>query len=220
MVRKETMLVAFTCLLVVASVAMCSNATAAPRLLAAQVNSPQAKMKQDSSLQDTDPDLWSCVNAILLQWIYNTISEDILNTILERDSTAALDQLSNVGSLVTNERLVLQLVLGFTDTYASVGSHIHHGNSLPSFYKARSMLVLEETARTKKVAQTSSNSALFISPVDHSSGHTAGNPFHHHPNHTSNRSSTNHNGRGGGNDARSSKGRGRGGGRRGQLHQQ
>ncbi|KAJ6363839.1 hypothetical protein OIU78_003914 [Salix suchowensis] len=42
MVRKETMLVAFTCLLVVASVAMCSNATAAPRLLAsAHVNSPQ-----------------------------------------------------------------------------------------------------------------------------------------------------------------------------------
>ncbi|KAJ6700426.1 hypothetical protein OIU79_013460 [Salix purpurea] len=42
MVRKETMLAAFTCLLVVASVAMCSNATAAPRLLAsAHVNSPQ-----------------------------------------------------------------------------------------------------------------------------------------------------------------------------------
>uniref|UniRef100_A0A6N2K4Z5 Bifunctional inhibitor/plant lipid transfer protein/seed storage helical domain-containing protein n=1 Tax=Salix viminalis TaxID=40686 RepID=A0A6N2K4Z5_SALVM len=43
MVRKETMLVAFTCLLVVASVAMCSNAAAAaPRLLAsAHVNSPQ-----------------------------------------------------------------------------------------------------------------------------------------------------------------------------------
>ncbi|KAI5583252.1 hypothetical protein POPTR_006G002401v4 [Populus trichocarpa] len=41
MARKETLLVSFTCLLVVASVAMCANATAAPRLLASeQVNSP------------------------------------------------------------------------------------------------------------------------------------------------------------------------------------
>ncbi|KAL3584955.1 hypothetical protein D5086_011822 [Populus alba] len=43
MARKETLLVSFTCLLVVASVAMCANATAAPRLLASeQVNSPLA----------------------------------------------------------------------------------------------------------------------------------------------------------------------------------
>jgi hypothetical protein len=130
------------------------------------------------------------------------------------------DQLSNVGSPVTNERLVLQLVSGLTDAYASVGSQIRHGDSLPPFYKARSMLVLEETARTKKAAQTSSISAFFVSPVAHSSGHTAGNPFHHHPNHTSNRSSTTRNSRGGGSGARSSKGRGRGDGRGGQLHQQ
>ncbi|KAG6768856.1 hypothetical protein POTOM_024468 [Populus tomentosa] len=36
MVRKETMLVAFTCLLVVASIAVSANATAAPRLLATE----------------------------------------------------------------------------------------------------------------------------------------------------------------------------------------
>ncbi|KAJ6921300.1 hypothetical protein NC652_015262 [Populus alba x Populus x berolinensis] len=36
MARKETLLVSFTCLLVVASVAMCANATAAPRLLASE----------------------------------------------------------------------------------------------------------------------------------------------------------------------------------------
>ncbi|KAG6770940.1 hypothetical protein POPTR_006G002301v4 [Populus trichocarpa] len=42
MVRKETMLVAFTCLLVVASIAVSANATAAPRLLATeQVYYPQ-----------------------------------------------------------------------------------------------------------------------------------------------------------------------------------
>ncbi|KAG6787387.1 hypothetical protein POTOM_009026 [Populus tomentosa] len=230
------------------------------------IPSSAAEMKQDTSLQDTDPDLWSRVDAIVLQWIYSTISEDLLNTILERDSTAALawnrlrdifsdnknsralyleqefskvqmehftdassycqhlkslsDQLSNVGSPVTNERLVLQLVSGLTDAYASVGSQIRHGDSLPPFYKARSMLVLEETARMKKASQTSSNSAFFVSPVAHSSGHTAGNPFHHRSNHTSNRSSSTRNSRGGGSGARSSKGRGRGGGRGGQLHQQ
>jgi hypothetical protein len=130
------------------------------------------------------------------------------------------DQLSNVGSPVTNERLVLQLVSGLTNAYASVGSQIRHGDSLPPFYKARSMLVLEEMARTKKAAQTFSNSAFFVSPVAHSSGHTAGNPFHHRPNHTSNRSSTTRNSKGGGSGACSSKGRGRGDGRGGQLHQQ
>lgn len=45
MARKETLLVSFTCLLVVASVAMCAKATAAPRLLASeQVNSPLGKL--------------------------------------------------------------------------------------------------------------------------------------------------------------------------------
>ncbi|KAB5551457.1 hypothetical protein DKX38_008768 [Salix brachista] len=43
MVRKDTVLVALTCLLVVASIAVCANATAAPRLLATeQVYYPQA----------------------------------------------------------------------------------------------------------------------------------------------------------------------------------
>lgn len=45
MVRKETMLVAFTCILVVASIAVSANATAAPRLLATeQVYYPQGKL--------------------------------------------------------------------------------------------------------------------------------------------------------------------------------
>ncbi|XP_062103492.1 uncharacterized protein LOC133814564 [Humulus lupulus] len=48
------------------------------------------KVKPGSSLRDTDPNLWSRVDAVVLQWIYVTISEDLLNTILERDSTAEL----------------------------------------------------------------------------------------------------------------------------------
>nr|GMD95755.1 retrovirus-related Pol polyprotein from transposon TNT 1-94 [Ipomoea batatas] len=48
-----------------------------------------AKSNSSSSLKGTDPELWSRVDAIVLQWIYGTISED-LHTIIERDSTAEL----------------------------------------------------------------------------------------------------------------------------------
>nr|GMD22937.1 retrovirus-related Pol polyprotein from transposon TNT 1-94 [Ipomoea batatas] len=158
----------------------------------------KAKSNSSLSLKDTDPELWSRVDAIVLQWIYGTISDDLLNTILERDSTAELawnrledifsdnknsralyleqefsavrmeqftdassycqhletlaDQLSNVGAPVSNNRLVLQLVSGLTDAYATVGSQIRHEDPLPLFYKARSMIILEETAMAKKIA--------------------------------------------------------------------
>jgi hypothetical protein len=70
-----------------------------------------------------------------------------------------LDQLSNVGALVSNERLVLQLISGLTDAYATVGSQIRHGDTLPPFYKARSMIILEETAKAKKAINSTDNSA-------------------------------------------------------------
>ncbi|XP_045822221.1 uncharacterized protein LOC123915115 [Trifolium pratense] len=40
------------------------------------------------SLKETDPTLWKRLDAIVLQWIYGTISTDLLHTIIERDSTA------------------------------------------------------------------------------------------------------------------------------------
>jgi len=134
------------------------------------------------SLKDTDPELWLRLNVVVLQWIYGTISNDLLNTIIEHDSRAELawnrlfdifydnknsralyleqefsrthmeqfydassyrqhlkslsDQLSNVGAPVSNERLVLQLISGLTDAYATVGSQIRHSDTLPPFYKA------------------------------------------------------------------------------------
>jgi len=136
------------------------------------------------SLKDIDPNLRSRLDAVVLQWIYDTIYDDFLHTIIDRDSTAenawnrlfkilydnknsrALyleqelsnvhmeqfpdastycqhlkslsDQLSNVGASVSNERLVLQLIFGLTNAYATVGSQIRHEDSLPPFYKARS----------------------------------------------------------------------------------
>ncbi|KAF9684049.1 hypothetical protein SADUNF_Sadunf04G0077200 [Salix dunnii] len=222
------------------------------------------KNTQTPSIQDMDPDLWSRVDAIVLQWIYSTISEDLLNTILERDSTAETawnrlkdifsdnknsralyleqefskvqmenftdassycqhlkslsDQLANVGAPVSNERLVLQLLSGLTEAYSNIGSQIRHGDSLPLFYKARSMLVLEETARMKKAAQSPPNSAFFVSPAANSGGHYTRNPHHRtHPHHN-NRSSFNRGGRGGGHGARGGKGRGKNGGRGSQWH--
>lgn len=41
------------------------------------------------SLKHTDPDLWSKIDAIMLQWIYGIISHNFLNIIWEQDTTIA-----------------------------------------------------------------------------------------------------------------------------------
>ena len=133
-----------------------------------------------------DKTAWDRVDAVVLQWIYGTISQDLMLTILEPDSTAQQawerlrdifqdnkhsravyleqqfsntqlenfknvsaycqklkmlsDQLTGVGSPVSNQRLVLQLVAGLTDAYDNVASIIQQSDPLPPFYKARSML--------------------------------------------------------------------------------
>ncbi|XP_039689004.1 uncharacterized protein [Medicago truncatula] len=73
------------------------------------------------------------------------------------------DQLSNVGAPVSNERMVLQLIYGLSDAYATVGSQIRHSEILPPFYKARSMVVLEETAMAKRTQNNIDNSAFISS---------------------------------------------------------
>nr|GMC64528.1 retrovirus-related Pol polyprotein from transposon TNT 1-94 [Ipomoea batatas] len=64
------------------------------------------KSNSSPSLKDTDPELWSRVDAIVLQWIYGTISEDLLHTIIERDSTAeiAWNRLEDIFSDNKNSR--------------------------------------------------------------------------------------------------------------------
>ncbi|XP_074271729.1 uncharacterized protein LOC141595662 [Silene latifolia] len=71
------------------------------------------------------------------------------------------DQLKNVGSPVTKTRLVLQLVSGLTDAYRHVGTIIRQQDPLPPFFRARSMLTLEEAGFAKEAATTSST-ALFV----------------------------------------------------------
>ncbi|KAL4561400.1 hypothetical protein LXL04_033566 [Taraxacum kok-saghyz] len=144
----------------------------------------------------TDPsyDAWVEIDSIVLQWIYRTISEDLLSRVLEDESTAhtawtrikniflnnkgsraaALEheftnltlksmpsleaccqrlkelyvQLSDVESLVSQNRLVLQLVRGLPSEFDTTASYINQ--TLPSWDAACSMLELElhrQTAR-------------------------------------------------------------------------
>jgi uncharacterized membrane protein YgcG len=212
------------------------------------------------SLKETDPALWKRLDAIVLQWIYGTISTDLLHTIIERDSTAQLawdrlfdiffdnkysrplyleqefsrvsmeqfsdaasycqhikslsDQLSNVGAPVSNERMVLQLVSGLSDAYANVGSQIRHSDTLPPFYKARSMVVLEEMARAKQTAVTAANSTFLAAQENNNSDSSPS----HHSNRNNNRNNGSRGGRGGSGHNRGGRGRGRGGGRGGRSH--
>ncbi|KAL9247349.1 hypothetical protein vseg_020790 [Gypsophila vaccaria] len=157
---------------------------------------------KDAVLKKDGP--WDRLDAIVKQWIYSTISIDLLHTILEPGATAQqawerlkdifndnqnsraftleqqfsniymdnypnvsaycqalkiiADQLANVGSKVAETRLVLQLVTHLSEGYDSVATIIQQSDPLPSFYKARSMLTMEE-ARKAKIA-ASPDSAL------------------------------------------------------------
>ncbi|XP_021974390.1 uncharacterized protein LOC110869445 [Helianthus annuus] len=141
--------------------------------------SPKAKESPPSSTagsdkdkekeqKDASDDAWNHLDAIVLQWIYATISPDLLSTIMRPDSTAAYawaalksifhdnqhtravllqrkfanvkldsfssmsaycqevktlsDQLANVGSPVTEEQLVIQLLTGLNEAYESIAT--------------------------------------------------------------------------------------------------
>ncbi|XP_020274828.1 uncharacterized protein LOC109849411 [Asparagus officinalis] len=166
---------------------------------------PPEKGKEKVPTTDDEKDLWLTLDAAVLQWIYSTISSDLLHTIMETDSTAMeswnrlrdifqdnknsravtleqefsttdmadfpnasaycqrlkllSDQLKNVGSPVTNNRLDLQMVADLTDAYSGVAMLIRQKDPLLPFYQARSMLILEEAGFAKKAA-TVSNSAM------------------------------------------------------------
>ncbi|XP_022004284.1 uncharacterized protein LOC110901817 [Helianthus annuus] len=140
--------------------------------------SPKPSASSSSSsvtTKDTDKakdkevdDSWDRLDAIVLQWIYATISNNLLHTILKPNTTAydawktlegifqdnkssrsihlmhkfsntrldgfssvsaycqqlkvLADQLANVGSLVDNERLVLQLIAGLNKQYEGIAT--------------------------------------------------------------------------------------------------
>ncbi|PNY06260.1 hypothetical protein L195_g002723 [Trifolium pratense] len=66
------------------------------------------KEKEKEQPVESDPKLWSRLDAIVLQWIYGTISTDLLHTILEPNSTAqqAWERLENIFQDNKNSRAV------------------------------------------------------------------------------------------------------------------
>ncbi|KAL5128582.1 hypothetical protein HKD37_14G040801 [Glycine soja] len=145
---------------------------------------PLEKCKEKVPKIDEEKDLWSTLGVAVLQWIYATISHDLLHTILdilqdnnnsraitleqefshtntEDFSNASVycqllkelfDQLKNVSALVSNNRLVLQMLADLTEAYNGVATLIRQSDPLPPFYQACSMLTLEEVGLAKKIA--------------------------------------------------------------------
>lgn len=149
---------------------------------------------------------WTQLDAIVLSWIYGTISEDILLTVIKSGSTAQeawsrvknlfhdnksaraadlenqfnhcqldqfpnataycqqlkslADQLSDVDSAISDQRLVLQLINGLNRDYDTVGSIISNTSPLPTFLAARSMLLRDEARQ-----QRNSESVALLSPA-------------------------------------------------------
>ncbi|GKD18207.1 retrovirus-related pol polyprotein from transposon TNT 1-94 [Tanacetum coccineum] len=91
------------------------------------------------------------------------------------------DQLSNVGSPVSNDRLVLQLVAGLNESYDSFASHLQHTDPLPQFYEARSRLILEETRKKKQAvtsATTVGSALLTTTSINNSKANQPGGSNH------------------------------------------
>ncbi|GKA97624.1 retrovirus-related pol polyprotein from transposon TNT 1-94, partial [Tanacetum coccineum] len=190
------------------------------------VVSSSASKDKDTSVVITQ-ETWSRLDSIVLQWIYNTIFNDLLHTILAPDPTAKqawdrlksifqdnkhsralyleqqftnlrldnfsnvfaycqelkvlADQLSNVGSPVSNDRLVLQLVAGLNESYDSFASHLQHTDPLPQFYEARSRLILEETRKKKQAvtsATTVGSALLTTTSINNSKANQPGGSNH------------------------------------------
>ncbi|XP_021766656.1 uncharacterized protein LOC110731130 [Chenopodium quinoa] len=219
--------------------------------------------------ETADTALWIRLDAIVLQWIYSTISNDLMNTILEPNSTAQQawerlqdifqdnkssravqleelfsniemknfpdinaycqevkmisDQIANVDAPVNNQRLVLTLIRGLPKSYDGVAAIIQQSDPLPSFYKARSMLSLEESRLASQATSEAitAGSALFAAgnnSGNQSDDNHSSNDTHARQNYRKNRG--NNRGNHGGRNRGGSGGRGRGRNNGGRNHQQ
>ncbi|XP_071728555.1 uncharacterized protein [Rutidosis leptorrhynchoides] len=183
---------------------------------------PASSSKGKDTEVITPPELWARHDAIVLQWIYATLSLDLMNTIMEPDVTAKktwdrlksmfhdnkhsraialenrfvntklddfpnmstycqelkmiADQLGDVDSKVEPHRLVLQLVAGLNDNYAQIRTHINQMDKLPTFYDARSKLILEESLRNRQATMNNSNTnnTALISTAENQDNRTQG----------------------------------------------
>ncbi|GAU11418.1 hypothetical protein TSUD_344090 [Trifolium subterraneum] len=183
-----------------------------------------------SSLKETDPSLWKRLDAIVLTWIYGTISTDLLHTIIERDSTAQLawDQLFDIFFDNKNSR-TLYLEQEFSrvsmEQFSDATSYCQHIKSL--FYQLSNVgaPISDERMVLQLASGLSDAYANVGSQIRHSDtlppAHEDNNsdyPPSHHPNRNNNKHNGGRGGRGGSGHNRGGRSRGRGGGRGGRYH--
>ncbi|XP_071739296.1 uncharacterized protein [Rutidosis leptorrhynchoides] len=101
--------------------------------------------------------------ALYLQHQFNNIKLDSFTDVSSycQEIKSIADQLANVDDKVSDERMVLQLIAGLNESFDFIRSQLAHINPLPTFYQARSMLLLEETRKGKQHEST-----IHVSPPD------------------------------------------------------
>ncbi|XP_021741339.1 uncharacterized protein LOC110707620 [Chenopodium quinoa] len=172
---------------------------------------PPAKGKEKPPKIEEEKEMWDTLDATVLQWIYATISHDFLHTILEPDTTTmeAWNRLCDIFQDNKHSRAVIleydfthtemenfpnvlaycQHLKSLSDQLKNVGSPVDNNRLvLQLFYKARSMLVLEEYG-LNKAAQTTSSAMItrdsdnYHETTDQSSLHSNNNGGKRHQNH-------------------------------------
>ncbi|XP_021971246.1 uncharacterized protein LOC110866404 [Helianthus annuus] len=139
--------------------------------------SPKPAASSSSSGTSTDADKakekepdesWDRLDAIVLQWIYATISNDLLHTIL-KPNTTAYDAWKTLESLFQDNKSSRAIHLmhnpthALTDSLASrrlneqyegIATILQQQDPLPSFYEARSKIMLVETRKAEQALLT------------------------------------------------------------------
>ncbi|GAU48004.1 hypothetical protein TSUD_404810 [Trifolium subterraneum] len=113
--------------------------------------------KEQPTPTDASFEMWTVLDSTVLQWIYSTISFDLLTTIMEKGSTAmaAWNRLAGLFEDNQNSRAVA-LEQDFSSTRVE---DFPNSKPLPLFLEARSMLTLEESGLAK-MHSTNSPTAL------------------------------------------------------------
>ncbi|XP_022004457.1 uncharacterized protein LOC110902022 [Helianthus annuus] len=169
----------------------CKSYNVYDHLLPKDTSSSSSSDKDKDKEKPASTASWERLDSIVLQWIYGTVSTDLLHTILKPNTNAYVtwttltnifqdnkatriidlnnkfantrldqfpsmtaycqalkviyDQLTNVGSPITEEQLVLQLLMGLTEQYEGTATIIQQTSPLPDFYETCSRLCMAES---------------------------------------------------------------------------
>ncbi|XP_022023623.1 uncharacterized protein LOC110923876 [Helianthus annuus] len=183
-----------------------------PRVTATSSSTETAKDKdKEQPPKHAYLESWERIDSIVLQWIYATISQDLMHTIMITNTTAydawcrlknlfldnqaartitiqnkifnarleqfstmteycqhmklLHDQLTSLGSTVSENQLVLQILTGLTDQYENISLILPQTQPLPDFFKTRSRLcqVEERKNAQAKLSAQSAGTALHAS---------------------------------------------------------